>query len=55
MKTCRGVELALCVLLAACNTLPAVDDGKKLIAEGRTEEGLAKLQQATREIGRAHV
>jgi len=28
---------------------PAVDDGKKLIAEGRTEEGLAKLQQAARD------
>jgi general secretion pathway protein D len=49
MKSCRGTAFALCVLLAACNTIPAVDDGKKLIAEGRTEEGLAKLQQAARD------
>jgi general secretion pathway protein D len=43
------IPVALCALLAACNTIPAVDDGSKLIAEGRTEEGLAKLQQATRD------
>lgn len=49
MKTCRWVELTLCMLLAACNTIPAVEDGRKLIAEGRTEEGLAKLEQAARD------
>ncbi len=43
------VPAALCALLAACNTIPAVDDGRKLIAEGRTEEGLAKLEQAARD------
>jgi general secretion pathway protein D len=37
------------MLLAACNTIPAVEDGRKLIAEGRTEEGLAKLEQAARD------
>jgi len=49
MRPFKGVELALCVLLAACNTIPAVDDGRKLIAEGRIEEGLAKLEQAARD------
>ncbi len=49
MRPFKGVELTLCVLLAACNTIPAVDDGRKLIAEGRTEEGLAKLEQAARD------
>ena len=49
MKPRNRFALALCALLAACNTIPAVDDGKKLIAEGRTEEGLAKLEQAARD------
>jgi general secretion pathway protein D len=43
------IPVALCALLAACNTIPAVDEGRKLIAEGRTEEGLAKLAQAARD------
>jgi general secretion pathway protein D len=42
-------SLALCALIAACNTIPAVDDGNRLIAEGRTAEGLAKLEQAARD------
>ncbi len=35
--------------LAACATNPQVDEGKSLIAQGRMEEGLAKLEQAARE------
>ena len=35
--------------LAACATNPQVDEGKQLIAQGNLEEGLAKLEQATRE------
>jgi general secretion pathway protein D len=34
--------------LAACATNPQVDEGKQLIAQGNLEEGLAKLEQATR-------
>jgi general secretion pathway protein D len=41
-----SLSVALGVALAACNTIPAVDEGKRLIAEGRTEEGLAALEQA---------
>jgi general secretion pathway protein D len=39
----------LCAALCACNTIPAVDEGQKLIAQGRTEEGIAKLEQAARD------
>ena len=35
--------------LAACATNPQVDEGKQLIAQGNLEEGLAKLEQASRE------
>ena len=45
--------LVLCAALAACNTIPAVDEGRRLIAEGRTEEGLAKLEQAAIDNPRA--
>jgi general secretion pathway protein D len=35
--------------LAACATNPQVDEGKTLISQGNLEEGLAKLEQASRE------
>lgn len=35
-------------LLASCASIPELDDGKRLIAEGRLDEGLAKLQLAAR-------
>jgi general secretion pathway protein D len=41
--------LLLAALAAACTTIPEVEDGKRLIGEGRTDEGLAKLEQAARE------
>jgi general secretion pathway protein D len=49
MRTRTWLAVALGAALAACNTIPAVEDGKKLIAEGRTEEGIAKLEQAARD------
>jgi general secretion pathway protein D len=49
MRTFTWLPLALCALLAACNTIPAVDEAQKLIAQGRTEEGIAKLEQAARD------
>ena len=35
--------------LAACATNPLVDEGKRLIAQGNLDEGVAKLEQAARE------
>jgi general secretion pathway protein D len=35
-------------LVAACASIPELDDGKRLIAEGRLDEGLAKLELAAR-------
>lgn len=46
MNRHRWSGAALAVALAGCNTLPAVDEGKRLIGAGRTEEGLAILEQA---------
>src|SRR5215470_12572165 len=34
--------------LAGCTSIPEVTDGKRLIAEGHIDEGLAKLEQAAR-------
>ena len=36
MRKFTWLRLASCVLLAACNTIPAVDEAQKLIAQGRT-------------------
>ncbi|MFM9888670.1 MAG: secretin N-terminal domain-containing protein [Burkholderiales bacterium] len=44
----RSCCLAI-ALLAACATNPGVNEGKRLLAEGRLEEGLAKLEQTSRE------
>jgi general secretion pathway protein D len=41
--------LVAAALLAACATNPQVDEGKRLISQGNLEEGLAKLEQASRE------
>ena len=43
-----AIFLALAVL-AGCTTLPAVNEGKRLFAEGRVDEGLATLERAARE------
>ena len=43
-----GGALVAALLLVACASLPEVDDGKKLIAQGRYEEGLAKLDHASK-------
>lgn len=40
-----GLLLALC---AACTTPPDLSEGRKLIAQGRFEEGLARLEQAAK-------
>ena len=47
MRPCTPLILAMA--LAACATNPQVEEGKKLISQGRMEEGLAKLEQAARE------
>ena len=45
----RRISLVLLVaVLAACNTIPEVTDGKRLMAEGRIDEGLALLEQTAR-------
>src|SRR5262252_2851464 len=45
----RRISLVLLVaVLAACNTIPDVTDGKRLMAEGRIDEGLALLEQTAR-------
>jgi general secretion pathway protein D len=46
----RRTPLMLALALAACATNPQVEEGKKLISQGRMEEGLAKLEQAAREL-----
>jgi general secretion pathway protein D len=46
----QALTLLAVALLAACATTnPLVDEGKQLIAQGNIEEGLAKLEQASRE------
>src|SRR5882672_5904732 len=49
--TRRGrIVLLLLALVSACATVPPeVDEGKRLIAEGRYDEGLAKLANAARQ------
>lgn len=46
MNRRRWSGAAFAVALAGCNTIPAVDEGKRLIGAGRAEEGLAILEQA---------
>ena len=42
--------LLLLALVSACGTVPPeMDEGKRLIAEGRYDEGLAKLEKAARQ------
>lgn len=41
-----AAALAAAVLLAGCAAQRAYDDGRGLVAQGRIDEGLAKLQQA---------
>jgi general secretion pathway protein D len=43
------LPLLLAALVAACTTIPEVEDGKRLIAEGQTDEGLQKLERAARD------
>src|SRR4029450_11870902 len=45
----RRTPLMLALAVSACATNPQVEEGKKLISQGRMEEGLAKLEQAARE------
>jgi general secretion pathway protein D len=39
---------ALALIAAACASIPELDEGKRLLAEGKYEEGLAKLETAAR-------
>lgn len=60
MKNCHLPLLVAgwAVLAAGCATMtpPAFDEGRALILQGRTEEGLARLEQAAREApGNAQV
>ena len=41
--------VAACLLIAACAQDPAYRSGMQLIAEGRTDEGLAQLELAMRQ------
>lgn len=43
-----GGGALLLALVTACASIPEVDDGKRLIAEGRYDEGLAKLELAAK-------
>ncbi len=45
----RRLAMAALVFLASCATNPGVDDGKRLLADGRLEEGLALLERTARE------
>jgi general secretion pathway protein D len=47
-RALSGAALVLAVL-AGCAAIPDLEDGRKLIAQGRIEEGLAKLEKASRE------
>ncbi|HSD54081.1 MAG TPA: secretin N-terminal domain-containing protein [Burkholderiales bacterium] len=49
MRRFAWSPLVLGAALAACNTIPAVDEAQKLIAQGRTEEGILQLEQAARD------
>lgn len=41
--------LASCLLLVACTSNPSLEEGRRLLAEGKPELALPKLEQATRE------
>jgi general secretion pathway protein D len=45
----RWLLILALAALAGCTTLPEVNEGKRLIAEGRIDEGLAVLEGAARE------
>lgn len=47
-KAAAAVALGLLLLLAACSTRPELNEGRQLIAQGRFEEGLARLEQAAK-------
>lgn len=49
MKRLSPIVALLMLALAGCVGLPEVREGKNLIAEGRTDEGLAKLEQTSRD------
>src|SRR5687768_16594803 len=50
MRMGRGVLVALLLaILSGCATNKAFVEGKRLIAEGNVESGLASLEQAVRE------
>jgi len=40
---------AALLVLAGCTGIPQVTEGEKLLAEGKTEEGLAVLERAARD------
>lgn len=44
----RTLAWLLIAALAACTSIPQVNEGKRLIGEGRIDEGLAMLEQAAR-------
>jgi len=48
MNRTHLIAIAL-LALAACTGIPQVTEGEKLLAEGKTEEGLAVLEQAARD------
>lgn len=43
----------LLVTMAGCAAIPDMDEGRRLIAQGRLEQGLAKLEKASREHPRS--
>jgi len=43
---CAFAVAVACVLVAACASNPTYDEGRKLVDQGRTEEGLEKLRLA---------
>jgi general secretion pathway protein D len=47
-KTIRLAALVALLLLLGCVTNPAMEESSRLIAEGRVEEGVLRLEQATR-------
>jgi len=44
----RTIAYLLVAALAGCASIPEVNEGKRLVAEGRIEEGLALLEQTAR-------
>lgn len=41
--------VSLCALLAACAANPALEEGKELIAQGKREEGVLRMEKALRD------